>query len=108
MVVLMLQWHGWMARVVTPGALVLLALQAAAHAERNPVPAGEHPASPAPPAAPPAMAVVAAEVAVGAEEAEGAEEEGPPQQLTPRGLLQMSRLSENHHLVQRVYTKPWE
>ena len=25
MVVLMLQWHGWMARVVTPGALVLLA-----------------------------------------------------------------------------------
>ena len=35
MVVLMLQWHGWMARVVTPGALVLLALTGNAVAQER-------------------------------------------------------------------------
>ena len=37
MVVLMLQWHGWMARVVTPGALVLLALTGNAVAQERQV-----------------------------------------------------------------------
>ena len=37
MVVLMLQWHGWMARVVTPGALGLLALTGNAVAQERQV-----------------------------------------------------------------------
>ena len=37
MVVLMLQWHGWMARVVTSGALVLLALTGNAVAQERQV-----------------------------------------------------------------------
>jgi cytochrome c oxidase subunit 2 len=37
MVVLMLQWHGWMARVMTPGALGLLALTGNAVAQERQV-----------------------------------------------------------------------